>query len=105
MGLAGIDVEQATSRVAEHHTEVHALPGRDLSRVVSGAASQASVAEPVYFMTDDDISCGLSQANPLSGEPFAAVEFPSHVESVIATLPTGVDGAVELWKLIPAPAD
>ena len=36
MGLAGIDVEQATSRVAEHHAEVHALPGRDLSRVVIG---------------------------------------------------------------------
>ncbi len=30
MGLAGIDVERATERVRERHTEAHPLPGRDL---------------------------------------------------------------------------
>jgi len=34
----------------------------------------------------------------LSGKAFDAVDFPSHVESVIATLPTGAEGADELWK-------
>ena len=99
MGLASIDVERATSLVAEHHTEAHALPGRDLSSLVAGTASQASVAAPIYFMTEDDISRGLTQSNPLSGQPFTPVDVPSHVESVITTLSTGVDGADELWKL------
>ncbi len=35
----------------------------------------------------------------LTGEPYEAVAFPSHVETVIATVPTGPDGAGELWKL------
>ncbi len=98
MGLAGIDVERATAGVCEHHTEVHGLPGRDLSKVVTGSASPTSVAAPIYFMTEDDISRGLTQLNVLSGKPFDAVDFPSHIESVITTLPTGTGGA-ELWKL------
>ena len=33
------------------------------------------------------------------GKAFKPVAFPAHVESVIATLQTGADGAEELWKL------
>ena len=33
-----------------------------------------SVAEPVYFMTEDDITRGLNQTNLLTGKPFAPVE-------------------------------
>ncbi len=99
MGLAGIDVERATAGVAEHHDEAQPLPGRDLSRVITGAVDHESVASPLYFMTEDDISRGLTQNNVVSGKPFDAVDYPSHVESVIATLPTGPAGAEELWKL------
>ena len=98
LGLAGIDVEQAAARVAEHHYETHPLVGRDLSDVITGSATPESVATPLYFMTEDDISRGLTQNNVLSGKAFDAVDFPSHVESVIATLPTGAEGADELWK-------
>lgn len=99
LGLAGVDLERAAARVAEHQTETHALPGRDLSGLASGSASESSVAAPVYFMTEDDISRGLNHDNVLSGTPFETVEFPSHIESLIATLPTGDNGTDELWKL------
>jgi choline-sulfatase len=99
MGLAGIDVERAAAGVAEHHDEAQPLPGRDLSDLITGSATAESVATPLYFMTEDDISRGLSQTNLLSGEPYESVSLPSHIESVIATLPTGNDGSDELWKL------
>jgi arylsulfatase A-like enzyme len=99
LGLAGIDPDQATAGVSAHHEEVHALPGRDLSDVLTGKASEASVTTPVYFMTEDNPSRGATQVNILNGTPFDAVGAPSNIESVIAALPTGPGGTEELWKL------
>jgi arylsulfatase A-like enzyme len=99
MGLAGIDVERAAAGVAEHHTETRPLPGRDLSALITATASADSVATPLYFMTEDDMTRGLTQKNILSGKPFDAVDQPACIESVITTLPTGTDGGNELWKL------
>lgn len=99
MGLAGIDPEQAAAGVARHHTEVQPLPGRDLSAVLTGASSADSVAAPVYFMTEDDVTRGLSQRNVLTAEPFEHLNPPACIESVVTTLPTGEDGTSELWKL------
>ena len=99
LGLAGIDPEAATARLATSHSEVRALPGRDLSGVLSDKVAPATVTEPVYFMTDDDITRGMSQRNVLTGEPFDALDVHFRIESVIAPLPTGTDGSVELWKL------
>jgi len=99
LGLAGIDVEQAARGVAEHHEEAHALPGRDLSGILTGTAEPNDVAAPIYFLTEDDVTRGLNQQNILSGKPFDSVVPPGRIESVIATLPTGPDGADELWKL------
>ncbi len=99
MGLVGIDVEAAAAGVAEHHDETQALPGRDLSAVITGRTTAASQSTPVYFMTEDNPSKGSSQVNVLSGEPFDAVSSPSNIESVVASLPTGTEGGNELWKL------
>jgi arylsulfatase A-like enzyme len=99
MGLAGIDVEKAAAGVTAHHAEVRPLPGRDLSGLLTGKEAPASVAAPQYFMTEDDVTRGLTQTNILTGKAFDAVEQPSCIESVIATLPTGPAGADELWKL------
>jgi len=96
LGLAAIDVERAAAVVAEHHVETHPLPGRDLSAWITGSAEP--VATPIYFMTEDDVSRGPNQQNLLSGVAFEPVSMPSAVESVIAPLPTGPDGAAELWK-------
>lgn len=99
MGLAGIDVGRAAAGVAEHHAEARPLPGRDLSAVLTGSADAASVAAPIYFMTEDEVTRGATQVNVLTGEPFDAVAPPSCIESVVASLPTGPDGGDELWKL------
>jgi hypothetical protein len=99
MGLGGIDIERAAAGVAAHHAEVRPLPGRDLSGVMTGTTSAESIATPVYFMTEDDITRGLNETNVLTGKAYSPVEHPSNIESVIATLPTGEGGAGELWKL------
>jgi arylsulfatase A-like enzyme len=99
LGLAGVDVERAAAGVAAHHDEAQPLPGRDLSGLLTGSTSVETVAAPVYFMTEDDISRGSSQVGLLSGEPYEAVDGPSCVESVIAAIPSGSGGSDELWKL------
>jgi arylsulfatase A-like enzyme len=99
LGLAGIDVEQAAAGVAENHIETQPLPGRDLSGLLTGTDREADVLAPVYFMTDDDVTRGMTQQNVITGEAYEAVGQPSRVESVITHLPTGEDGTDELWKL------
>ena len=99
LGLAGIDPEQAQAGVAQHHTEARDLPGRDLSGLVTGSEPAAAFAEPIYFMTEDDISSGLNTKNLFTGTPFEPMDPVSRVESVITTQPTGADGTDELWKL------
>ena len=39
LGLAGIDLERAAAGVAAHHAEARPLPGRDLSGLLTGQAS------------------------------------------------------------------
>ncbi len=99
LGLVGADAEELAVRVAEQHVETHALVGRDLSGLITGSAAADAVDAPLYFMTEDQISRGLRTTNRFTGEPFAPVAPPAKVESVIAHLETGAEGAVELWKL------
>ena len=99
LGLAGIDREEATAGVATNHVEARPLPGRDLSAVIRGDATQASVSSPIYFMTEDDVTRGATQVNILSGTPFDAVGPPTSIESVVGNLPTGEGGTEEMWKL------
>ena len=99
MGLAGIDADAAAEAVAQEHDETHPLPGRDLSGLVTGSAPTDAFAGPLYFMTEDDVTRGLSMKNMFSGKPYEAVAQPSKVESVIAMLSTGPEGSTELWKL------
>ena len=99
LGLAGIDVEAATAEVARAHVETQPLPGRDLSALLTGAVTPEAVDAPIYFMTEDEVSRGLRTTNRFTGEAFTPVGEPAKVESVIAPLPTGADGASELWKL------
>ena len=50
-----------------------------------GHDSFSRANEPLYFMTDDDISKGLHQTNPVTGKPYESVVQPSHIEAVITT--------------------
>jgi len=99
LGLVGIDIEEALAGVAAHHSESRPLPGRDLSGLVAGTATPDSVATPLYFMTEDDVSRGISQTSIISGEPFEGAPGPAKVESVIARLPGGNGEPDALWKL------
>jgi hypothetical protein len=67
--------------------------------LLTAQASEAEVARPIYFMTEDDVSRGSHQINLFSGQPYQAVQQPSNIESVITTLPSGPGGAEEIWKL------
>ena len=88
LGLAGVDVEQAAKQLALTHSETRRLVGRDLSAAVRGKAGIAP--EPVFFMTYDNVSQGLSQ---IAGQrQWEAVESPNQVETVIAE----IGGAI--WK-------
>ena len=99
LGLAGIDPEQATAGVGAHHDEVQPLPGRDLSPVVRGQIDPASFVSPIYFMTEDDVTRGMTEVNILTGAAFDPVAPPINIESVLSMLPTGDGGEAELWKL------
>lgn len=88
LGLCGVDVEEAARELARTHTETQPLVGRDLARVVRGTGTVEK--EPVFFMTYDNVSQGLSQIT--GGRTWQAVETPNQVETVIAE----IDG--EIWK-------
>jgi arylsulfatase A-like enzyme len=101
LGLCGVDVEQAGMQLARTHTETRRLVGRDLSPVVLGTGRVEN--EPVFFMTYDNVSQGLSQIT--GRRTWKAVETPNQVETVI------VEIAGEIWKYsmyaqcIPTPYD
>lgn len=69
--------------------------GRDLAPVILGNDAAAIAEEPIYFMSDDDVTRGQHQINPL-GQPYPAVIQPNHVETVVAPLQR--EGRQELWK-------
>jgi len=88
LGLCDVDVEQAAKKLVPTHSETRRLVGRDLSPVVRGTGHVAP--EPVFFMTYDNVSQGLSQ---ITGQrTWKAVETPNQVETVIVE----IDG--EIWK-------
>ncbi|HUR81974.1 MAG TPA: sulfatase-like hydrolase/transferase [Thermoanaerobaculia bacterium] len=88
LGLCDIDVDEAAKKIIPTHSETRELVGRDLSSVVRGTAPVKN--EPVFFMTYDNVSQGLSQIT--NNRTWNAVATPNQVETVIAE----IDG--EIWK-------
>ena len=97
LGLAGLDADALRAKLARTHPEAQPLVGRDLSKLILGDVDPAAVDDPVYFFTDDDPSRGRQQVSFLNHE-YEAVVQPNHLETVVAHLPTGPDGAREKWK-------
>ena len=91
LGLAGIDHNATREAIAPAFTDPAPLVGRDLSGLIRGEVGPEKLAEPIYFMSDDDPSRGLDQKNFI-GLTYDSVAQPNHVETVIAE----VDG--EIWK-------
>ena len=102
LGLADIDQAAALKQVSATHKEAYPLVGRDLSGVILGTG-QAPAAEPVLFMTDDEITEGSEiPKSPFQiwarkiGTYFHIIQ-PNHVEMVVAEV--DVDGKKHLVKL------
>ncbi len=97
LGLAGLNAEQLRRKVARTHDEAQPLVGRDLSGLILGERNPAHVNDPVYFMTDDEVSRGSQQID-FQNHMYPAVTQPNHVETVVARLRTGPGGKLEKWK-------
>ena len=97
LGLAGLDASRLQRKLASSHTEVHPLVGRDLSGVILGETGSSHVSGPVYFMTEDEVSRGSNQTTA-AGVEYRSVIQPNTVETVVAYLTTGENGAREKWK-------
>jgi arylsulfatase A-like enzyme len=96
LGLAGADMDEVQEILSRDHTEVQPLVGRDLSPLIFGEGDPEGAGDPVYFMTDDDVTRGLDQVN-WHGWQYNSVIQPNHVETVIATIETS-EGKKEVWK-------
>jgi arylsulfatase A-like enzyme len=115
LGAAGFDasgVAALATTLAESFSEVHGLPGRDLTPVVDGAP--ADDARAVYILTRDNMLEGDSGASGLARllkrtvNPPAPlrIRVPAHTASNFEGLVVRVDeasatgGAGHLWKLV-----
>ncbi|WP_071394796.1 sulfatase-like hydrolase/transferase [Bacillus tuaregi] len=97
LGLAKLDGDRIRQELMIDHSEVHPPVGRDLTPLLHGNESFLRANEPLYFMTDDDVTKGLFQMS-FTGEPYNSVSQPNHIESVVAYLQTGLNREKELWK-------
>ena len=95
LGLAGIDPEPIRKPLEQTHSDARPLVGRNRTPLLLGKVDQASVNDPLYFMTDDDPSRGPNQVN-WTGIATNSVLQPNHIESVIARLDDG--GGPKVWK-------
>ena len=95
LGLAGIDPEEAAGKLKAGHSEVHPPVGRDLAPLVLAGSNPEELGEPLYFMTDDEITQGLDQHNFI-GWHYNSVLQPNHLETIITDLPS--EQGLMLWK-------
>ncbi len=103
LGLVGADEAALATELARTHTEVHPLPGRDLSGVLS-SPSQAPDGS-VYLMTRDNMlegdgsSAAMLAARGRVDAPFPLqIKVPSHAATNLEAVVGHLDG--RLWKLV-----
>ncbi|MGA8745042.1 MAG: sulfatase-like hydrolase/transferase [Solirubrobacterales bacterium] len=93
LGLSGIDRDGALSKLQTDHTDARPLVGRDLSNLIRGG--EPASAEPILFITDDEISEGnrppLTPFHRIAQivKVFSTVVQPNHIETVIAEVEVG----------------
>ncbi|MGR9050597.1 sulfatase-like hydrolase/transferase [Halobacillus faecis] len=97
LGLAGVDAGQLREKLSRSHTEAQPLVGRDLTPLIKGRSHFFRANEPLYFMSDDDITKGLNQTTA-AGVPYESVVQPNHIEAVITKMKTGKNHEEETWK-------
>ncbi|MFD2368766.1 sulfatase-like hydrolase/transferase [Brevibacillus sp. GCM10020057] len=95
LGLIGADPAALQKELAQTHSEVRPPVGRDLSPLILGTGTPQRLDEPLYFMTDDDVTKGQHQVS-LLGQPYQSVIPPNQVETVIAYV--RFDQKKTVWK-------
>jgi len=109
LGFADADQAALATDLAQTHTEVHPLPGRDLSGYVADPSSSPE-PESVYIITRDNMLEGDGSANALMrGKGRTDTPFPlqikvlahasTNVEAVVAVVSDEVDPKGHTWKL------
>ena len=113
LSLAGADQQELAGRLAATFSEVHPLPGRDLTPVLTDV-NAADPARAVYLMTRDNMLEGDTRASGLARSlgridhvppPLrirVAANVATNFEGLIARVPEQVaaGGASHLWKLV-----
>ncbi|WP_160042943.1 sulfatase-like hydrolase/transferase [Paenibacillus sp. USDA918EY] len=94
LGLARADIDGIRCKLQGRFTEARPFVGRNLTPFLHGAHTYG-VDETIYFMTEDDVTKGQNQVNPL-GEPYPSVTQPNHIETVVT--PIYRNQKRELWK-------
>jgi arylsulfatase A-like enzyme len=95
LGLANANMAELNSRLQDRFSDARPLVGRNLAPLILGKSDAEWTDEPVYFMSDDDVTRGQHQENPL-GESYASVIQPNHIETVITAIQS--NNTKELWK-------
>ena len=103
LGLAGADEAALATELARTHTEVHPLPGRDLSNLLS--TPQQAPADSVYLVTRDNMlegdgsSAAMLAARGRVDAPFPLqIKVPAHAATNVEAVVGTVDN--RLWKLV-----
>ncbi|WP_141505350.1 sulfatase-like hydrolase/transferase [Paenibacillus luteus] len=95
LGLANIDINQIQNRIHNSFSDIRPFVGRNLSSLALGNNDARIADEPIYFMSDDDVTRGQRQMNVL-GVPYPSVVQPNHIETVMITL--NRNNKQEIWK-------
>ena len=107
--IAGIDVAATADRLAESHSEVHPLPGRDLAPLVERpdrpGPSIAYVMSRDNILEGDGTASAFARTQGMDDPPFELriqppVRVASSFEAVVARLDDAVDGLGHVWKLV-----
>ena len=103
LGLAGADEATLAEKLKHTHSEVHPLPGRDLSTLVA-APDGDQPTEPVYLLTRDNMLEGDGSASAMArarGNPEPAfplqIRIPAHAATNVEGIVVEHDGT--LYKI------
>ena len=101
LGFAGTDAASLHGELDERFREVHPLPGRDLSGVVSGDPAEP---DPIYLITRDNMLEGdgsasaIARARGMTDPRFPLqIRIPAHAATNVEAVVVPLDGTT--WKL------
>ena len=105
MSLAGLDEKEISSKLAPHFSELHPLPGKDLSPLLENPEESELQSRAVYFMTRDNFLEGDTLASAMArrfgqGENPPSpmkIQVPPHVATNFEGIVSDMNGS--LWKI------